>query len=55
MNILSLHASHDGAISISSNNKLIVHTQLERFNKHKGFSNPDTSLIQKIKSTVFRL
>lgn len=50
MNILSLHASHDGAISISSNNKLIVHTQLERFNKHKGFSNPDTSLIQKIKS-----
>lgn len=35
MYILSIHFGHDGAFSISKNNELLVHCQLDRFNRIK--------------------
>jgi len=48
MNILTIHASHDGAITISSNNDLIVHSQIDRFSKFKRYPIPSFEIIQKI-------
>jgi predicted NodU family carbamoyl transferase len=48
MNILAIHTSHDGSISIVSDNVLIVHQQIDRFNKFKHDSIPSFELIQKI-------
>jgi carbamoyltransferase len=48
MNILAIHTSHDGSISIVSDNNLIVHQQIDRFNKFKHDSIPSFELIQKI-------
>ena len=38
MKILSWHFGHDGSLTYSNNNRLIFHTQLDRFNgyKHNG-------------------
>ena len=35
MYILSIHLGHDGAFSISKDKKLLVHCQLDRFNRMK--------------------
>ena len=48
MNILAVHTSHDGSISIISDNVLVVHQQIDRFNKFKHDSIPCFELIQKI-------
>jgi predicted NodU family carbamoyl transferase len=48
MNILAIHTSHDGSISIVCDNTLIVHQQIDRFNKFKHDSIPSFELIQKI-------
>jgi predicted NodU family carbamoyl transferase len=50
MNILSLHCSHHGAVSVASDGKLIVHCELSRLNKQKYFPFPDYNLIKKIDS-----
>ena len=50
MNILSIHCSHHGAVSVASEGKLIVHCELSRLNKQKYFPRPDYNLIKKIDS-----
>jgi hypothetical protein len=50
MNILSIHTSHHGSISISQNNQLIVHTEISRFNKFKYLPWPSDKLFKKINS-----
>jgi predicted NodU family carbamoyl transferase len=45
MSFLFIHASHDGAITIVKNNTIIVHTQIERFNRIKHHSFPSKLLI----------
>jgi carbamoyltransferase len=47
-NILTLHLGHNGSISISKNNNLIVHTELERYNKKKFSDEFTQNLIEKI-------
>ena len=48
MNILTIHASHDGAITIAQDNDLIVHSQSDRFSKFKRFPIPSFELIERI-------
>jgi carbamoyltransferase len=48
MNILTLHYGHSGSITISKDNELIVHTELERFSKIKYGANFTLNLIEKI-------
>ena len=50
MNILSIHTSHDGAISIAKENELIVHCELSRFSKFKRLPIPSYSLFKAIAS-----
>tara|TARA_R100000149_G_C5878853_1_gene143169 strand:+ start:974 stop:2317 length:1344 start_codon:yes stop_codon:yes gene_type:complete len=45
MNILAIHASHDGCVTYIQNNKIIFHTQIDRYNRFKHFSFPVKSLI----------
>lgn len=49
MNLLIVHTSHDGSITVIKDDKLVVHSQLERFNKIKSSPYPTIPLIQKIK------
>jgi len=48
MNILSIYASHDGCITYIKNNKIIFHTQLDRYNRFKHFAFPNKYLIEEI-------
>lgn len=50
MNLLAVHASHDGCMTYVKNNKLIFHTQLDRYNRFKHFSFPVKKTIQIIES-----
>ena len=49
MNIISIHTSHDGSITIVKNNKLLIHTQIDRFNNIIASAMPSLKLIKKIK------
>jgi len=49
MNLLVVHASHDGSITIIKNDKLFVHAQIERFLKTRGFNYACDELLLKIK------
>ena len=49
MNILSLHLGHDGAITIIAGDEVIIHHQLDRFNKFKHEHTPVYGLFEKIK------
>ena len=49
-NCLSIHTSHNGSISISVENEIIVHTEISRFNKFKYSPLPCFELINKINS-----
>ena len=49
MNILSLHLGHDGAVTIVSGDEVVVHHQLDRFNKFKNEFFPTFEVLQKIK------
>ena len=49
MNILSLHLGHDGAVTIISGDEVIVHHQLDRFNRFKNEFFPTFEVLQKIK------
>jgi len=48
MNIISIHCSHHGAVSIASEGRLIAHCELSRLNKIKYSPRPDYSLIKKL-------
>ena len=48
MNILSIHCSHHASVSIASDNKLVAHSELSRFNKQKYTPWPDINVIKKI-------
>jgi carbamoyltransferase len=43
-----MHCGHNGSVTISKNNKLIVHTELERFSKIKYSGHVSNILIKKI-------
>ena len=49
-NCLTIHSSHNGSVSISVDNELIVHTEISRFNKFKYSPLPSFELIEKINS-----
>ena len=44
MNILSLHLGHDGSVTIIEGDQIIVHHQLDRFNKFKHEFTPSFEL-----------
>ena len=48
MKILSWHFGHDGSLTYSNNNRLIFHTQLDRFNGYKHNGVISKSLINKL-------
>ena len=48
MNVLTIHHGHSGSITISKDNQLIVHTELERFSKLKYSDEFTFDLIKKI-------
>ena len=50
MNGLYIHASHHGSVTIVSDNEVIVHAQLDRFNRYKNSGLPSYSVIEKILS-----
>ena len=45
MNILSLHLSHEGCATYVKNNKIIFHTQLDRYNKFKYNKFPNYEIV----------
>lgn len=49
MNIITIHTSHDGSITISKNGNLIVHAQIDRFNNIIASSQPSIKLLLSIK------
>ena len=48
MNILSIYCSHDGCVTYISENKIIFHTQIDRYNKFKHTAFPVKELIEEI-------
>ena len=48
MNILSIYTSHDGCITYVEDNKIIFHTQLDRYNRFKYYTFPVKEIIKKI-------
>ena len=49
MKILSYHFGHDGSITFLEGNRIVYHSQLERFNKFKSNSVPSRELILELK------
>ena len=49
MNIISIHASHDGSITIVKDNKFYVHAQIDRFNNIVANALPPLKLLIQIK------
>jgi len=50
MKVLSIYTSHDGCITYVKENKLIFHTQIDRYNRFKHSSFPVKKIIQIIES-----
>lgn len=50
MKILSLHLSHEGCASYVDDNKIIFHTQIDRYNRFKNTTIPSKNLIDIIKN-----
>ena len=50
MNLISFHVSHEGCITYVKNNKIIFHTQLDRYNRFKWHTNPSKDLINFLKT-----
>ena len=40
MNVLAIHTTHDGCMTYVKNNKIIFHTQLDRYNRFKHTTFP---------------
>ena len=53
MKIVSIHVGHDGCITYIKNNKIIFHTQIDRYNRFKHLALPEKSLIEKIQKLDF--
>lgn len=49
MNILALHLGHDGSLTIIEGDEIIIHHQLDRFNKYKHEYIPSFDLLEKVK------
>ena len=47
--MLAIHASHDGCVTYVNNNKIVFHTQIDRYNRFKHCSFPVKKLIEEIK------
>ena len=50
MHILSIYFGHDGAFSIAQGNKLLMHCQLDRFNRIKHSFQLSNSLLAYLQS-----
>ena len=50
---LAIHASHHGSLTIYNSKQIFVHTQLERFNRFKGYATVEKKLINKLKQFKF--
>jgi len=55
MKLLSLNTSHDGCLTYIVNNKIIFHTQIDRYNRFKHFTFPTKNLINIIKKLDYNL
>ena len=55
MKIISLHVGHDGCVTYIINNKIIFHTQIDRYNRFKHLSFPSKSLVDELKKINFDL
>jgi predicted NodU family carbamoyl transferase len=53
--IVTIHASHDGCITYINNNKIIFHTQLDRFNKIKHSPYPSKEIIKILEKIDFNV
>ena len=49
MNIITIHASHDGSITIAEKSKLLIHAQIDRFNNIVANAIPPLKLLIQIK------
>lgn len=50
---LAIHASHHGSLTIFNDHEIIIHTQLERFNRFKGYAILEKKLFNKLKQLKF--
>lgn len=50
MNVLSIHTSHDGCMTYVSKNKIIFHTQLDRYNRMKHYTFPTKNILNIIEN-----
>jgi len=48
MNVLSIYSSHDGCVTYTSKNKIIFHTQIDRYNRFKHLTYPVKTLIEEL-------
>ena len=55
MNILAIHTSHDGSITIVKNNRFFAHAQIDRFNNVLSNTVPPTKLLIQIKKLTYSL
>tara|TARA_R100001163_G_C5066000_1_gene204159 strand:+ start:1909 stop:3255 length:1347 start_codon:yes stop_codon:yes gene_type:complete len=49
MNILAIHTSHDGSITIVKNNSFFAHAQIDRFTHVVSITFPPTKLLKRLK------
>ena len=50
MKVLAIHASHDGCVTYVKNNKIVFHTQLDRYNRFKHTTFPVKPIIEIIEN-----
>lgn len=50
---LAIHASHHGSLTIFNDYEIIIHTQLDRFSRFKGYAIAEKKLINKLKQFKF--
>jgi len=50
MYYLAVHTSHHGSLTIFNDNEIIVHTQLDRFNRFKGYAIVEKKINKQIKT-----
>jgi len=55
MYYLAIHASHHGSLTIFNQKQILVHTQLERFNRFKGYAIIEKKLIDKLKQLTNKI
>ena len=55
MNILALHLSHDGSITVIEGDEIVVHHQLDRYNKFKHEFIPSIEVLENIKKLNIKL